>query len=510
MRRRQFLTTTSVALTAAGLPTVAAQGDSDEPPNPNAYLTNRQLAQQLHLLNRSRHVSLRTIGRSAGLGTPIWEVTVGEGDTNVHLITQIHGDEPAGTDAIVKVLQQMTAEPDRYEDVLRELTVTVVPRVNPDGAMFGWDTDTDGDDERITRRQNTQEWDESDSRYEPYYHYAQGDDHPFAQPNPPSGYDMNRDFNLLATLGDRRPGHGGGEGKDDEHPNGTDGGEEDGESGEKHGDEKHGEKKGDGNGNGDGRADYLPEEWWTQYESDGETRHRLDVPHEGYTLKSSGLRLAPEVRAVTRSFLRADPGYAITHHHQGIPTVPDTDPAEPSIMSVMAAFGPSYLDRAPFYDGEGPVEDAVNPFIDEATSERSLRLNSLVEERLAEETDPWDDFDTVTRYGYTTLWGSYLDALCPRTNAAGMLYEISGQSDSVGSRAYGQKVEASRVGFLETFEALAADPELSSVDAESYFDIPLSGEEYPVDDPEDTGRAAARGRTGLSEPILPPNPVELF
>lgn len=462
MNRRQFLTTTGL-VAAAGFPGVAAGAPDDEPPNPNAYLTNEQLTDRLLRLNaEADFLSLRRIGRSAGGYTPIWELSFGEGDTNVHLITQIHGDEPAGTDGILLVLRQMAAEPDRFEDVLNELSVTVIPRVNPDGAMFGWDTDDDGDEERITRRQNTQPWSEDESRHEPYYHYAEGDDHPFAAPDPPAGYDMNRDFNIREDLG------------------------------------------GKSEGKGKGNADHLPGSWWDHYEVDGETRWQLDMPYEGYTLKRSGLRLAPEVRAVTQSFIEADPDYAITHHHQGIPTVPDTDPAVPSVMSVMAAFGPSYLDDAPFYDGEGPIEDAVNPFIDEETSTRSLRLNRLVRDRLDEATGPWDDFESVTRYGYTTLWGSYLDALCPRTGAAGMLYEISGQSDSVGSRAYGQKVEASRVGFLETFRALAEDPHLSSVDADSYFDIPLAGEEYPelADDSKGTGRAAARGDS--EAPTVPP------
>ncbi|WP_254536352.1 M14 family zinc carboxypeptidase [Halomarina litorea] len=470
MRRRQFLTTTGLAAATAAVPGLAAADPDAEPPNPNAYLTNEQLYRRLRLLTRESDLfDLRRIGKSAGRGDPLWEVTVGEGDTNVHLITQIHGDEPAGTDAILVLFRQMAADPDRYEDVLSELTITVIPRVNPDGAMFGWDTDSDGGEERITRRQNTQEWNGGESRHEPYYHYAEGDDHPFAAPNPPAGYDMNRDFTLLDEL--------------DDHP-------------------------GQGNGSGQGNDQYLPADWWSSYEADGETRWQLDVPYEGYTLKRSGLRLSPEVRAVTESFLEADPDYAITHHHQGVPTVPDTDPAVPSVMSVMAAFGESYLDRAPFYDGEGPVEDAVNPFIDRQTSKRSLRLNRLVRDRLDEVTGPWDDFESVTRYGYTTLWGSYLDALCPRTDAAGMLYEISGQSDSVGSRAYGQKVEASRVGFEETFRALAADPGLSSVDANSYFDIPLAGEEYPEmtdGDSTDTGRAAARGAraTPTAGPALP-------
>ena len=468
MNRRQFLTTTGLAVGTAAFPGLAAgESDDAEPPDPNAYLTNEQLTARLRRLNaESDLISLRRIGRSAGRRAPIWEVGVGRGGTNVHLITQIHGDEPAGTDAILHVFEQMIAEPDRFEAVLDALTITVVPQVNPDGAMFGWDTDGDGDEERITRRQNTQPWNADRSRHEPYYHYETGDDHPFTAPDPPPGYDMNRDFNIRADPGTPKLKLGGGT-------------------------------------PGAGR-ECLPSDWW----SDGDAGWQLDMPYEGYMLKRSGLQLAPEVRAVTRSFLEADPDYAITHHHQGLATVPDTEPPQPSVMSVMAAFGEAYLDEAPFYEGDGPIEDAVNPFIDRETSERSLRLNRLVTDRLGEATGPWDDFESVTRYGYTTLWGSYLDTLCPRTGAAGMLYEISGQSDSVGSRAYGQKLEASRVGFLETFRALADDPHLSSVDASGYFDIPLAGDEYSevTDGSEDPGRTTPRGANGTPT-ITPDTPL---
>lgn len=445
MRRRQFLKAVGIGTAAGvGVPGTATAQDEDEVPEPSAYTTNEALENRLKLLRReSDFISLRRIGRSAGRGDPIWEVTVGEGDTNVHLITQIHGDEPAGTDAVLTVLRQMVyGDPERFGPLLDELTLTIVPRVNPDGAMFSRNVDDDDHEERITRRQNTQPWCEGDSLHEPYYHYADEGD--------PLGYDMNRDFDILV----------------------------------------------------DPDADeYDREDWWSSSEDDGETEWQFDLRYRDHVLKASGLMLTPEVRAVTKSFLEADPDYAITHHHQGIPTVPDTDPTEPSVMSVMAPFGPAYEEQAPFRDPDAPLADYVNPFIDEATSERSLRLNKLVADALAETTEPWDVFDSVTRFGYTTLWGSYLDALTPLTDAAGMLYEVSGQSDDVGSRAYGLKVETARVGFLETFSALAADPELSDVDAESYFDIPLSGDEYESRTRAREGNRGNRsGAAGASSP----------
>jgi hypothetical protein len=69
------------------------------------------------------------------------------------------------------------------------------------------------------------------------------------------------------------------------------------------------------------------------------------------------LLLAPETNAVVDSFLEADPDYAITHHHQGLATVPESGtPPKASVLSVMVPFGPAYRKRAPGYDPVAPVE----------------------------------------------------------------------------------------------------------------------------------------------------------
>jgi hypothetical protein len=385
--------------------------------NIEGYHDNEQLAAALtQIADQSDRVDLRQIGQSAGLGAPIWEVAVGDGDTNVHLITQIHGDEATGTEVILKVLRELAHGTSRQVDaILDELTLTIVPRVNPDGAVFEYDVDDDGRDEMVGRRTNTQEWSPGDSEYEPYYHYA-------SPPGTRPGYDMNRDFNV-------RP------------PDEFDPREDDQES------------------------------WWD------ETSY-MHMPYQGYTLAASGLRLTPEVRAVTESYLDADPDIAITHHHQGANLKPGTGdgnkPPRQVILSVMGAYGPAYRDRSPFFppSADVPLEAAVNPFLDEETSTRSIRLNALVANALAERGN--SVFDAVTRYGYFPLWGSYLDALCPNTDAAGMLYEVSYQTDMRGQQALGRMMQASKVGFLASFEALAAGT-LAEVDVEDYFSVPLSG-----------------------------------
>jgi hypothetical protein len=441
MDRRTYLTTLGAAVTGAATTGLAAANDHPvyRPGGPwpgqlqainlNGLLTNEQLADRLQQIDRrSDRLELRRIGESAGQNAPIWEATVGTGDTNVHLITQIHGDEPVGTEVAVDLLRELALSDSRQvRSILDELTLTVVPRVNPDGAMFHYDVDDDGRSEWVGRRTNTQRWNAGDSRHEPWYHYT------YPTGTTP-GYDMNRDFNI------RPPSEF------------------------------------------DPRTDTEPG-WWSQVDGDW----YLDMPYEGYTLLASGLRLAPEIRAVTRSYLDADPDVAITHHHQGAYLVPDSGsgsgPADQTVMSVMGQYGPAYLDRSPFYDPDTPIEQVVNPFVDAATSTRSLRLNALVANALADRGN--SVFDTITRYSYLPLWGSYLDALTPHTDAAGMLYEVSYQTDDRGQMSLGRMVEATRVGFVESLDALATET-LDQVSASDYFDIPTHGQS--LDNPHLTMR----------------------
>lgn len=434
MRRRTYLKATSIALgglvptgTAVGNSANDRRGDyrpggpwpgNEQAYNLNAFHSNEELTAQLKKIDRqSDRITLTEIGRSAGRGDPLWEVTVGDGDASVHLINQIHGDEPVGTEVTLELIRELAlGNSRRVERLLDGLSFTIVPRVNSDGAMFEYDIDDDGRREWIGRRTNTQAWQSGDSKYEPYYHYAVPDD-------APPGYDMNRDFNIAL----------------------------------------------DADAIDDQTASWSRERYY-------------DVEYEGYTLRSSGLMLSPEVRAVAASALRADPDYAITHHHQGRYLYPDSGdgnrPSKQTIMSVMPAYGPAYRNRSPFNDPDAPVEQIVDPFVDAETSERSLQLNVLVEEALAERGN--SVFDSVTRYGYYPLWGSYLDTVCPRTGAAGLLYEVTGQTDDRGQQGIGRMIQATTVGFLTTFEAMA-DGSIADVDAEKYWDIPLAGD--PLDNP---------------------------
>lgn len=440
MKRRSFLTAVgAVPFGVAGIRTARAEPNRDRyrPGGPvlgrpksinlNAFHTNDELTTALQRINKqSGRISLAEIGESAGRGDPIWEVQVGNGDTSIHLITQIHGDEAIGTEVALAVIRSLgLSNSKQIEHVLDELSFVIIPRVNPDGAMYHYDFDDDGDVEWVGRRSNTLSWEEGDSRHRPYYHSsttAAGD----------PGYDMNRDFNV------RPPSEF------------------------------------------DPRTDDKAE-WWAD-------EQYMDMPYEGHTLFGSGLRLTPEVRAVTESFNEADPDYAITHHHKGGSHYPgtgeDNTPPTQTLMSVMAAYGESYLDQSPFYPSDHePVSEAVNPFLDHETSTRSIRLNSLVIEALAERGE--SPFDSITRYGYVPLWGSYLDSLGPNLanggdTVPGMLYEVAYQTDDLGQKGIGRQMELTKTGFLESFAALADDPALGGYDVETYFDTPLYGEDIQL------------------------------
>lgn len=426
MDRRTFLKLTGATTLAGGATTtVAAQNDdvyrpggprrgSPQAINLNAFHDNEQLAAALQQIHRqSDRTSLRALTESAGGAGTVWEMQVGEGDTNVHIITQIHGDEASGTEVALKLLRKLALGNGRQVDrILDEITLTVIPRVNPDGAVYAYDYDDDGREEVVGRRTNTQPWSPGDSTYEPYYHYT-------SPSGTEPGYDMNRDFSIVPDF--------------------------------------------------DAPADEVQGSWFGE--------RFFDLQYEGYTLFSSGLRLTPEVRAVTRSYLDADPDYAITHHHRGGNLVPDSGgkgPQKQSLLAIMAAFGPAYRDRSLFYPPDHePIQEAVNPFLSESASTRSLQLNALVANALAERGN--SVFDSTTRYGYFPLWGSYLDALTPQTDAAGMLYETSFQTDQIGQKAFGRYLQASVVGFEVTLEAIA-DGSIADVDPEDYFDYPPMGE----------------------------------
>ena len=123
--------------------------------------THTQLWTALDPITRASTLQVREIGRSLQ-GRPIRAITYGTGRTTVLLWSQMHGDESTATMALADILAWL-AQPTAEGDALRqriasELTVVMVPMLNPDGAeVFDRENAVGIDVNRDARRLSTPE-----------------------------------------------------------------------------------------------------------------------------------------------------------------------------------------------------------------------------------------------------------------------------------------------------------------------------------------------------------------
>jgi len=176
----------------------------------SSIMTNEELYDKLHQLrDRSKGVmKLDIAGYSNAinfpdltepLGYPLYVCKFGEpGPSKVRLFitTQIHGNEPLGTEAVVEIMQRLIAGGQASKAILKNVTVWFMPRINPDGAMNQYE------DQWIPKRYTDQEWIPEDiglpaGTRAPWYYTSTGRmstvtlGRIFTGP----GYDENRDTN---------------------------------------------------------------------------------------------------------------------------------------------------------------------------------------------------------------------------------------------------------------------------------------------------------------------------
>lgn len=95
--------------------------------------SNDELYADLNRLDaRCDALSLEVIGQSLD-GDPLYAATVGTGETELVFVTQQHGNEPIGTEAAMYLLEFLSEDTELARALREEVTVTVVPRANPDG-----------------------------------------------------------------------------------------------------------------------------------------------------------------------------------------------------------------------------------------------------------------------------------------------------------------------------------------------------------------------------------------
>ena len=102
-------------------------------------------------------LSLEVVGQSLD-ARPLYAATVGTGEASLLFITQQHGDEPIGTEAAMLFLDFLAGDTDLAQSLRDEVTVTVVPRVNPDG-FARWEREVGGERGLVDPRLNNNEID---------------------------------------------------------------------------------------------------------------------------------------------------------------------------------------------------------------------------------------------------------------------------------------------------------------------------------------------------------------
>lgn len=99
----------------------------------DGFRSNEQLYQDLETLEATYDtLSLAQAGESID-GRPLYSATVGDGPRKLMIVTQQHGDEPTGTEAAMFFLEWLSGDSDAAQSLREQVTVTVMPRVNPDG-----------------------------------------------------------------------------------------------------------------------------------------------------------------------------------------------------------------------------------------------------------------------------------------------------------------------------------------------------------------------------------------
>lgn len=165
-----------------------------------SYMSNQDLYDALYkLADRSNgRMTLEIAGYSNAingnlmepLGYPLYVAKLGDANpdkTKVLITSQIHGNEPIGTEAIINLIQKLLSNDREAKSILDNVTIWFMPRINPDGAA-----NINAEGILYPVRYSSQTWIPENiglapGTTAPWYYTTRGTGTP--------GYDQNRDYN---------------------------------------------------------------------------------------------------------------------------------------------------------------------------------------------------------------------------------------------------------------------------------------------------------------------------
>jgi hypothetical protein len=152
----------------------------------DGYFQPWEVDRAVRKLGQFPRTTVSTVGLS-NRGRPIHAVRMGTGDRVVFVQAGIHANELTGTTAVMNLLKGMSNNSKHTRKVLDEITLVVIPMLNPDGAVH-------------YQRENDQTWAETVAFFPQLlgapeaFHHSDPGPRFWADPRV-SGFDLNRDFN---------------------------------------------------------------------------------------------------------------------------------------------------------------------------------------------------------------------------------------------------------------------------------------------------------------------------
>ncbi|WP_144555451.1 M14 family zinc carboxypeptidase [Bacillus sp. X1(2014)] len=166
-----------------------------------SLMSNEQLEAKLKQMEQASkgRMKLEQYGTSND-GNPLYVAKLGDNAPNkkrVLIYTQIHGNEPLGTEAAVELIQKLSAGGQEADKILDKVSIWFAPRINPDGTANKYEG------KPFPTRYSHQTWNPAElglpaDTKAPWYYNAEGSER--AQNNDGKvvygipGFDLNRDF----------------------------------------------------------------------------------------------------------------------------------------------------------------------------------------------------------------------------------------------------------------------------------------------------------------------------